>query len=291
MNTTLKSTFKSTSVLGAAGLSLLTLAGAASAQITSHDPTTPTLAFSTVKSGVTNTTNAGIGLGFDGLTGGGKLQSAPDQSTAQSVYEAFKFDSSAAGTFNTIASGTTVQLAFYGLNRNQAANEPPFHIYYSLYAFDPNAAAGMVPVTGPNLLGKEQVVTLGQSQVPYFSNTFNLLAPITAGQQYVLGITTLDGDTQDYALAGTASLAQSGLLAADASIDETKYVTNVDDQGNPTGVLYNTVVSNTNNNYLGFALYTGSSPVPEASSVVSTAILLSLGAGLFAFKRRRAFAK
>ena len=85
MNTTLKATV----ALGAAGLSLLALAGGAGAQTTTGDPTLTTV-FSTYNGkGAPGYTVSSIGVGFDPGFGGGKLPSSTSQAMAQSVYEAF----------------------------------------------------------------------------------------------------------------------------------------------------------------------------------------------------------
>ena len=285
MNTPLKATV----ALGAAGLSLLALAGAAGAPTTTGDP-----ALSTVFSTFNGKGAPGFGatssaVGFDPNGGGGKLTNAESQATAQSVYEAFTFDSSAAGAFTTLAAGSMAQLQVFAVNQNvnsTGGTVNPFNLYAVLYAFNPTAAAGTVPATGPDLFGMPQKITLGDLNAGYFSGDFALAGPVVAGQRYVLGITTLNSDTQDFTQVATSAFTtQSGLPAGDQSVDTPKYLTDVNDQGNPIGKPATTIGGN---NVIAFRL--DAAPVPEASSVVSLGLLLGLGAAFVAFKRRRSAA-
>ena len=218
---------------------------------------------------------------------GGKLSSSESQATAQSVYEPFTFDSSAAGPFTTLASGSTAQLQVFASNQNVNSTNGsvnPFNIYAVLYAFNPAAAANTVPVTGPDLFGAPQKITLGGRSTGYFSSDFNLADSLIAGQRYVLGITTLNSDTQDFAQIGTTVFnGQSGLPAGDLSADTQKLLTQTDDQGSPTA-FQQTVSTAT---VLAFRLNAAPPAVPEASSVVSLGLLLALGAAFVAVKRRR----
>lgn len=289
MNTTLKATL----ALGAAGLSLLGMAGGAGAQ--TQDPALTNI-FSTVKTGgFLNFTGAAVGVGFDPNNGGGRLPVSPNQATAQTVYEPFIFDSSAVGAFATAPTGSTAQIEIFALNNNINGNPTdPFNLYASLYAYNPSAAAGTVPATGPNLFGAQQKVTdiaIGG----YFSNDFTLTGPIVAGQQYVLGITTLNGDTQDFAQVASSNVPTSGLSGTistgDFAFDKTKFVTDGGDQGNPSG---QTSILLPGNNVISFQLATAPamSPVPEASTSLGFALGLGvLGAALVASKRRRSIAK
>ena len=279
---------KTAAALGAAGLSLLALTNGASAQTTVGDPNLTT-AFSTLASGKNpNFTNAAVAVGFDPSNTPGNLFNSATAATAQSVYESFNFDSSAAGAFTTLASGTQAQIQIFASDQNVTPGATTFNIYASLYAFNPNAAAGTVPVMGSNLFGAEQKITVAALNGGYFSGDFNLTGAITAGQRYVLGITTLTGDTQDYGQIATSSFANSGLATADQSSDAVKYLTAANDQGNPTGQTF------TNpglNNAIAFRLGAAAAPVPEASSVVSLGLMLGMGAAFIAFKRRRSVAK
>jgi hypothetical protein len=291
MNTTLKATL----ALGAAGLSLLALAGGANAQITTGDPNLSTV-FSTITAGRNPIFGSGSTtqkVGFD--PSGNVSVFATTPATAQSVYEPFVFDTSAAGTFNTVAAGSLAQIQLFAsnFNVNQTAGNPqPFNLYASLFAFNPNAAAGTVPVTGPNLFGGEQKVTLGSqpSFGTFFSGDFTLAGPITAGNTYVLGISTLSNDTQDFATVSTAPFSITGISAADQATDAMKFLTNTNDQGNPAG---QPAVAGGGNNVIAFRLAAANPApaVPEASSVVSMGLLLGMGAALIAFKRRRSVAK
>lgn len=290
----MNTTSKATRALGAAGLSLLALASGASAQTTVGDPTLTT-AFSTLTNGRTPTFvgNNSVGVGFDANNGNGTLSSSPTPATAQSVYEAFNFTSSAAGAFTTLAAGSMAQIQVFASNQNVNATNGltnPFNIYASLYAFNPNAAAGTVPVMGPNLFGAQQKVTVGAINGGYFSGDFTLASSLTAGSSYVLGITTLTGDTQDFAQIATSPFSASGIAAGDQSFDKNKFLTDANDQGNPTGMPF-TLTSG--NNVIAFRLNAApaTSPVPEASSVVSLGLLLGMGAAFVAFKRRRSVAK
>ena len=144
--------FKTTLALGAAGLSLMMLAGGAGAQTQTGDPNLAPV-FSTYNGkAAPNFTSSAQGVGFDANGGFGKLSNSTTVATAQSVYETFKFDSSAAGTFNTLAAGTTAQLQVFGVNNNVNAGAP-FDVYAVLYAYNSNSAAGLMPVTGPDLFG------------------------------------------------------------------------------------------------------------------------------------------
>jgi len=283
MNTTLKATV----ALGAAGLSLLVLAGGASAQTTTGDSTLTTV-FSTFNGkGAPGYTVSSIAVGFDPNGGGGKLSSSESQATAQSVYEPFTFDSSAVGPFMTLAAGSKAQIQVFASDQNVNSTNGvvnPFNIYAVLYAFNPTAAANTVPVTGPDLFGAPQKITLGGLNAGYFSGDFNLAGSLIAGQQYVLGITTLNSDTQDFAQIGTTVFnGQTGLPAADQSADTQKLVTQTDDQGSPT--TFQTTVPTTT--VVAFRLNAAPPAVPEASSVVSMGLLLALGAAFIAVKRRR----
>ncbi len=292
MNITLKATF----ALGAAGLSLLALTG----QVSAQTPADPNLSrvFSTITDGGTgpNTPSitAGQAIGFDPLGGNGKLGLSATQPTAQSLYEAFRFTSSAAGTFSTLVAGSTVQVGSFAqdsnVNTTPAGTTPPFNMYVSLYAFNPNAAVGTVPATGANLFGGEQKITVTSGGAIYFTNDFTTTGDITAGQSYVLGFTTLNSDTQDFGQLGTTLARNNGIAAADQTFDNTKFATQVDDQGNPAGGVF---TNPGGNNTFGFTLSSAAAPaaVPEASSLVSTALLLSLGGAFLAFKRRASFAK
>jgi len=287
-------TMKMTLALGAAGLSLLALASGASAQTTTGDPALTTV-FSTLATGFPNYTSAAVGVGFDANFGGGKLNSSTTQATAQSVYEAFVFDSSAAGVFPGVAAGSTAQVQVFAQNRNVKFTNglpDPFNLYVSLYAYDPSTAAGTVPAKGTNLFGAQQKVTLGQGTAGYFSSDFNLAGTLTAGGTYVLGITTLNSDTQDFANIGTTVNSKSGLSATNVGFDNNKFVTTNDDQGNPVGSLVNGTASNQDGNVLSFKLAAGSSsPVPEASPVASMGLMLALGTTILTIKRRLPTAK
>ena len=287
MNNTLKATL----ALGAAGLSLLTLVGGASAQTTVGDPSLTT-DFSTYAAGkgAPNYSGGAIAVGYDALGGGNHLPFSPSSATAQSVYEPFILDSSAAGTFNTIAAGSIAQIQLFALNNNVNSTggaTNPFNVYASLYAYDPNATAGNVPVTGPNLFGAQQKVTLGQSTGGYFSNDFTLAAPLVAGQSYVFGFTTLSSDTQDYAFLGTTVNGQALLPASDLTFDRTKFITDFNDQGAPTA----NSSTNVSNTLLAFRL-NASAPVPEGSMTLDFGLGLGvMGLALVASKRRRNIAK
>lgn len=284
-------TLKTTLALGAAGLSFLTLAGTASAQTTVGDPNLTTVFSTVAKPGIVNYTTSSQAIGFDPSNSSGKLSNSPNQATAQSVYEAFVFDSSFAGTFSTLASGTMVQLSLFAaddnINVNAAGVAPPFDVYASLYAYSPSATS--VPVSGPNLFGSEQKIVIGQILGGYFSGDFNLTGSIVAGQSYVLGLTTLNSDTQDFAQIGSLSNANSGLATADNAFDDLKYATDVDDQGNPIGQPLGLPIGGNNTNAFTLSAKPAAA-VPEASSVVSMGLLLSLSAGFAAFKRRRSLA-
>ncbi len=283
MNTTLKATL----ALGAAGLSLLSLASAAGAQTTTPDPNLTTV-FSTVANGrVPNFTSTAIGIGFDTNGGNGFLTNSPTAATAQSVFNQFVYDSSAAGTAPTVAAGSTAQIELFGTNNNVASGTAAatFNAFVTLFAFNPNAAAGTVPVTGPDLFGAPQQVTLGQTGGGFFSGDFTLAGPLTAGQQYVLGVTTLTGNTQDFATVASSSFTVAGITnSADQTIDRTKFVTDANDQGSPMGQPFSNPGGN---NIVAFRLLAGTSaPVPEASSFVSMGLLLGLGAAFVALRRR-----
>ncbi len=290
MNTTLKATL----ALGAAGLSLLALAGGANAQSTTTDPNLTTV-FSTVTAGRNPSFGSGpttIKIGFD--PSGNVSPSAMTPATAQSVYEPFVFDTSAAGPFTTVAAGSLAQIQLFASNFNvnqTAVAAQPFDLYATLFAFNPNVAAGTVPVTGPDLFGTPQKVTLGGSPTTggFVSSDFTLAVPLVAGSTYVLGVTTLSNDTQDFATVSTSPFSITGISASDQATDAMKFVTDVNDQGNPAGQPF--APFNTNN-VISFRLLASPAPaVPEASSVVSMGLLLGLGAVLIAFKRRRSVAK
>lgn len=288
----MNNTLRAIVALGAAGLSLLALAGSSSAQTTTGDPNLTTV-FSTLNNGKNPSFTIGSqSVGFDPNGGGGALNNSTTASTAQSVYEAFNFTSSAAGAFTSLASGTTAQIQVFASNNNvntNASGIAPFNIYAALYAFNPNSAAGTVPITGANLFGSMQKITLAGAG-GYFSGDFNLTGPITAGNQYVLGLTTLTGDTQDFASIADASFANSGLATGDQSFDKNKFITDTNDQGNPAGQPATTLT--TGNNVLAFRIAAAAPPaVPEASSFVSMGLMLGLGAAFVAFKRRRSVAK
>ena len=288
MNTTLKATL----ALGIAGLSLLALAGGASAQTTTGDPNLTT-AFSTLTNGriPTFTGAASVGVGFDPNLGGGVLPSSASQATAQSVYEAFNFTSSAAGTFTTIAAGSTAQIQVFASDQNVNTTGGAtnlFNVYVSLYAFNPNATSS-VPVMGPNLFGAQQKITVGTINGGYFSGDFTLASALTAGSSYVLGITTLTGDTQDFGQIATSPFSASGIATGDQTFDKNRFLTDANDQGNPTGMPF---TPGSGNNVIAFRLAATPPPaVPEASSVVSLGLLLGMGAAFIAFKRRRSVAK
>ncbi len=276
---------KTTLALGAAGLSLLTLTGQVGAQTQTGDPAL-TPVFSTYNGkGSPNSTSQAIGLGFDPNNGGGKLGASMTQATAQSVYEPFNFTSSAAGTFSTLAAGSTVQLESFIANNNLMVPNN-FDVYAVLYAYNPSAAAGTVPVTGSDLFGTPQQIVAATATGGYFSSDFKTTAALVAGQQYVFGFTTLNNDTQDFAQMSTTVNGQANLTPTDFALAQNKYLTQDDDQGAPTV----DVVDQNNPNVLAFRLSAapaaGGAPVPEASSLVSTALLLTLGGAFLAFKRR-----
>lgn len=284
MNTTLKATL----ALGAAALSLMTLAGGAGAQTTTGDPALTTV-YSTLANGrVPGFAGGSVPIGFDPS---GKVSPfSMTQATAASVYDAFVFDSSAAGAFTTLAAGATAQLQVFATN-NSTTEAPTFNVYASLYAYDPNAAAGTVPATGTNLFGSEQKITLGTIGAGYFSSDFTLAAPLVAGNTYVLGLTTLNTDSQDFANIAVSPFSATGLSAANQQLSKNKYITTVGDQGNPVGSPFQQILAS--NNVIAFRLNAApaSAPVPEASSVVSMGLMLGLGGALVAFKRRRTIAK
>ncbi len=284
----MKIALKATLALGAAGFSLLNLAGQASAQTTIGDPAL-TPVFSTYNGNrAVNFTTGGIALGFD-ANQPGKLFVSLTQATAQSIYIPFNFTSSAAGTFSTIAAGSTLQLSSFISNQNvnmTAGNPSNFDVYAVLYAYNPSVAAGTVPVTGLDLFGTPQKITAGPLNGSYFSSDFTNTAAIVAGQSYVFGFTTLNNDTQDFALMGSVVAGQSGLTSTDFALAQNKYITQDDDQGVPTLAA----ADQNNPTTLAFSLSAapaaGGAPVPEASSLVSTALLLTLGGAFLAFKRR-----
>ena len=282
MNTKLKATL----ALGAAGLSLLALAGGATAQTTTGDPALTTV-YSTLATGrVPGFAGGSVPIGFDpnGNVGAFSLT----QATATSVYDPFVFDSSAAGAFTTLAAGTTAQLQVFATNNSTAA-APTFNVYASLYAYNPNAAAGTVPATGANLFGSEQKITLGTIGAGYFSSDFTLAAPLVAGNTYVLGLTTLNTDSQDYANIAVSPFSATGLSAANQQISKNKYITTAGDQGNPVGSPFQQILNS--NNVIAFRLNAAApAAVPEASPVLSLGLMLGLGGALVAFKRRRAVA-
>ena len=283
MNITLKTTLS----LSAAGLSMLALTSGASAQTTIGDPALTTV-FSTLATGSPNYTSAAVAVGFDANIGGGKLTFSTTQATAQSVYEAFVFDSSAAGVFPGVAAGSTAQLQVFAQNKNVNPSPlVPFNIYASLYAYDPGAAVGTVPAMGSNLFGTQQKVTLGQAAGGYFSSDFILGNTLTAGSTYVLGITTLTGDTQDFANIGTTVNNKSGLSATNVGFDNNKFVTTNNDQGNPVGSLVNGTASNQDGNVFSFKLAASTpSAAPEPSQWAAMAFT-GLGIAVLAVKRRR----
>jgi len=289
MNITLKKTL----ALGAAGLSFLAVTGGASAQTTTGDPALTTV-FSTVTNGRNpNFTSTALGVGFDANGGNGFLPSSPTAATAQSVYNQFVFGTSAAGTASTVAAGSTAQIEVFGTNNNVASGAAAntFNIFATLFAFNPNTAANTVLVMGPDLFGAPQQVTLGQTGGGFFSGDFTLTNSLVAGQQYVLGITTLTGNTQDFATVASSSFSVAGITnTADQAFDRTKFLTTANDQGSPMGQPF---ANPDGNNILAFRILAaaGPAPVPEASSVVSMGLLLGMGAAFIAFKRRRSVAK
>ena len=281
-------------ILGLGSLALSLLATGAQAQ----NPAL-TLAFdtdgSTQASAVSTTgtvSTRGLGIGYDPNNTFGVFPNSLTAASSQSVFNPLITDSSAAGAFQTIAAGSQFQLGLHAFGNNNANIAQPVTVFASLFAFNPNAGAGNVPLGQAIFSNLAVSVTNDPSQNDgiFFSNTITLANSINAGQEYVLAV---DGgpaggaNPTSFATADRQNFAVSGLPTADASIYRQEFF--VDNNSGDSGGAFTSRNATALTQPLGYRFYStpAGSPVPEASSVVSFGVLLALG-GLFLLRRRTA---
>ena len=281
--------------LGTIALSLMTLT-CSSAQVSTTPSAGLTLAFdtdgSTQTSSVDSTgtvTSRGLGVGFDSSNFDSQFTNSSTAATAQSVYNPLITDSSAAGGFSTIGAGSSFQLGLHAYGINRANTTLPITEYVSLYAYNPNAAAGAVPTTGSAIFSALPVNILDTADSidhTYFSSVITLANPIVANTEYVLAV---DGGTSggatptNFGTVDRSNFTTSGLPSADASIYRQYFL--VDNNSGDLGGAYTLKASGGITQPLGYSFYASSAAVPEASSLCSFGGLLVLG-GLILVRRR-----
>ena len=297
MNTNLKSLI----VLGSATLYMLAASGAQAAVISAPDPTlnlvfdTDGSTSSTAVDSTGTVSTRGLGIGYDPANFGNKFVVAKTAATAQSVYNPLITDSSAAGSFTTITAGSSFQLGLHAYGLNRADSTQPVTLFASLFAYDPNAAAGTVPITGSAIFSNLPVQVLDSADTTdhtYFSNTIQLANSINANTEYVLAV---DGgpaggaSPTDFGTADRSFFSTSGLPSADSGIYQNYFLTNTNN-GDQGGTAYQTA-SGGITQPLGYRFYSASTvtAAPEPSARAACGFFaFGLGGMLIAARKRNA---
>ena len=268
-------------------LALATLGGGAQAQT---DLTNPVLAFQddggkNFLGASTYVGSLGRGLGFDPNNTFSAFQDAAAAPNFQSFFNDFQV-----GT--NITAGSKLQLAVHGNANNSGAGNggAPVNVTASIYTFQDNGA-GKLP-TG-TLVGTTSDAFMSTDAIGdnlFFSADFQANTALTTGTTYILGLSTPTSFAFVDAITRVDGKGNPSPLKSPLNVG--KYGSNIYETVNGSSTLSSTFSevgqpADTRNSPLGFRLYAASSPVPEASSLISFGALLGLG-GLFLVRRRRA---
>ncbi len=225
---------------------------------------------------------AGLGVGFDPNNTFGLFPGSMTAATAQTVYNPFIAQGSA-------AAGSQFQIGLHGFASSPTglATED---IDVSIFQFNPNAGNN-IPI-GPAIVSNVPITfnaNVNAGDFLNFSAVTTLTGALTAGQEYVIAFAPATApntaNPDDFAVVDRIVTSRSNVQD---TTGQTMFIAD-NNSANTGGALAASgvgVFSQQTNGPVAFRLYTGSAPVPEASTVVSFGALLALG-GLIAFRRRR----
>jgi hypothetical protein len=263
----------------------------AKAQNGTPDPTLQEIFFTDANlthiTGLNYVGNHGLGVGFDATNN--FFPNARTSATAQTIFNPFQIiTDSASGNNNarTINAGESIQIGIHGA----AVGSNPTSVWVSILQFDPNAAAGNVPVLNPSqqVLAPQRVDFTPQSSASTdglsFSGTITLQNQLTLGTTYVLAVSptaTPGGSPADFFVVDRTSTTNFGPSANSPFNQLYSTTTNNADQG---GAWTQNSFSGAANG-LAFRIYAAAAPAPEMSSIAGLfGLTCALGIG---FKVRR----